>query len=76
MCDQSEEAAHYIAAKAASASDVPRVVRDVIADRKYPLLGDKVVASIGLVVSIKYGTESPDEIAAELKQTCLKKLQN
>jgi hypothetical protein len=74
MCDETEDAAHYIAAKSASAADVPRVVREVIADRRYPLLGDKAVAALGLVISIKYGTKTPDELAAELKQVCLQKL--
>jgi len=70
LCSQSAEAAHYIAAMSASPSDVVRVTDQVIADRKYPLLGDKVVASIGNVIAIGWGTRTPDQFADSMRATC------
>lgn len=75
MCTQSAEAAHYIAAMSVNSSDVVRVTDQVIASRKYPVLGDKVVASIGSVVALSQGTKTPDEIAAQIKNTCEQRLQ-
>lgn len=71
LCDQSAEAAHYIAAASTSSDDVVRVTDQVIADRKYPLLGDKVVGSIGAVVALSRGTKTPDEISESIRQRCL-----
>lgn len=71
FCDQSAEAAHYIAAMSTSSDDVVQVTDQAIADRKYPLLGDKVVASIGAVVAVSRGTQTPDEISATVKDRCL-----
>lgn len=71
LCDQSAEAAHYIASLSTSSDDVVRVTDQVIADRKYPLLGDKVVASIGGVVALSRGAQTPDEISATIKAKCL-----
>jgi len=71
FCDQSAEAAHYIAAMSASSDDVVRVTDQAIAERKYPLLGDKVVASIGGVVALSRGAQTPDEISATIKAKCL-----
>jgi len=70
FCDQSAEAAHYIAAMSASSDDVVRVTDQAIAERKYPLLGDKVVASIGAVVALGRGTQTPDEISALVREKC------
>ena len=75
ICSQSGEAAHYIAAMSASPDDVVRVTDQVIADRKYPLLGDKVVASIGSVVALGIGTQTPDEISASVRNACEQRLQ-
>jgi len=71
LCSQSTEAAHYIAAKSASPADANRVTRDVIADQKYPLLGDKVVASIGMMVAVSLGRSTPDEIAKGVHDRCV-----
>jgi hypothetical protein len=70
LCDQSAEAAHYIAAMSASSNDVVRVTDQAIADRKYPALGDKVTASIGAVVALSRGQKTPDEISASIKARC------
>jgi hypothetical protein len=70
LCDQSAEAAHYIAAMSASSNDVVRVTDQAIADRKYPALGDKVTASIGAVVALSRGQKTPDEISASVKARC------
>jgi len=70
LCSQSAEAAHYIAAMSASPGDVVRVTDQVIANRKYPELGDKVVASIGGVVATSMGTRTPDQISAGIRSTC------
>lgn len=75
ICSQSAEAAHYIAAMSVSAGDVVRVTDEVIANRKYPVLGDKVVASIGSVVALSQGAQTPDEIAAHIQHTCERRLQ-
>jgi len=75
MCSQSAEAAHYIAAMSTDSNDVVRVTNEVIANRKYPLLGDKVVASIGTVVALSRGTKTPDEISAQISSTCEQRLQ-
>lgn len=72
MCDQSAEAAHYIAAMSASSDDVARVTSQVIADRKYPILGDQVTASIGAVVALSRGLKTPDEISDDIKARCEK----
>ena len=72
LCSQSAEAAHYIAAMSASSNDVVPVTDKAIADRKYPLLGDKVVASIAALVALRRGTKTPDEISAELRSACEK----
>lgn len=71
LCTQSAEAAHYIAAKSASPADVAQVTRDVIADQKYPLLGDKVVASIGGMVAVSLDRNTPDEIAQGVHDRCV-----
>jgi hypothetical protein len=71
LCSQSQEAAHYIAAKSASPADVDRVTREVIADQKYPLLGDKVVASIGGMVAVSLNRNTPDEIAQGVHDRCM-----
>jgi len=70
LCDQSAEAAHYIAAASTTSDDVVRVTDQVIADRKYPILGDKVTASIGAVVAMSRGQKTPDEISASIKARC------
>lgn len=75
LCSQSAEAAHYIAAMSTSSDDVVRVTDEVIADRKYPLLGDKVVASIGSVVALSRGTQTPDEISAYVRNRCEQSVQ-
>lgn len=72
LCAQSTEAAHYIAAKSVDVNDVVRVTDEVIADRKYPALDDKVLGSIGAVVALKYGQETPDEISEDVRNTCQK----
>lgn len=71
ICSQSQEAAHYIAAKSAGPGDVARVTREVIADQKYPLLGDKVLASIGGLVSVSLDRNTPDEIAQGVHDRCV-----
>lgn len=71
VCDQSAEAAHYIAAKSGSIGGVNRVVSEVVADRKFPALGDKMIATIGMVViTHKDMHKSPDEISAVVRQAC------
>ncbi len=70
LCSQSAEAAHYIAAESVSAEDVNRVVGDVVAKRKYPLLDDKMVASIGGIVIVSRGTYTPDEVSQKVEETC------
>lgn len=70
-CDQSAEAAHYIAAKSISIGNVNRVVGEVVADRKFPALGDKMIAAIGMVVITQKDIhKSPDEISAVVRQAC------
>ncbi len=69
ICAQSAEAAHYIAAMSLNTNDVVRVTDQVIANRKYPLLGDKVLANVGAIVALKHDTETPDEIAADIRNT-------
>jgi len=69
-CAQGAEAVHYIAAKARSASDVPRVVGEVVAERKFPALDDKQVALVGQVVIVAWGTKTPDELSAQFKAKC------
>ena len=71
MCAQSEEAAHYIAAESVNANDVTRVTDDLIANRKDPQLDDRTLASIGSIVILRRGTETPDEIGAGVKSTCI-----
>lgn len=71
LCDQSGEAAHYIASMSTSSDDVVRVTDQVIADRKYPALGDKVVGSIGMVVALSRGDKTPDEISDTIRQRCV-----
>lgn len=70
LCSQSADAAHYIAAMSASDADVVAVTDRVIADQKYPLLGDKVVASIGMVVATSRDRMSPDAIADGVRARC------
>lgn len=70
FCVQSGEAAHYIAALSTSSDDVVRITSQVIADRKYPLLGDKVTASIGSMVAVGRATKTPDELALWVRSTC------
>ena len=70
LCAQSAEAAHYIAAKSGNSGDVTQVTDDVIADQKYPALGDKVTASIGAMVALSRDTDTPDEISAKVRTTC------
>jgi hypothetical protein len=71
ICDQSGDAAHYIAAMSNSSEDVVLVTDQVVADRKYPAPGDKVLGSIGMVVALSRGTQTPDEISAAIRQKCL-----
>lgn len=71
LCDQSAEAAHYIAAMSVSSSDVVRVTDQAIADRKYSALGDKVVGSIGMVVALSRDSKTPDEISEAVRQRCV-----
>ncbi len=47
LCGQSTEVAHYIARTSTRSDDVVRVTDQAVVGRKYPLLGHKVVASIG-----------------------------
>jgi cyanophycinase-like exopeptidase len=70
FCAQSAEAAHYIAAMSIGSSDVSRVTGEAIAERKYPILGDKVVASIAAIVITTRSTQSPDEISATVLAQC------
>lgn len=70
LCSQSAEAAHYIAAMSESPGDVVRVTDQIIADREYSELGDKVVASIGSVVATSMATRTPDQISAGVHSTC------
>jgi hypothetical protein len=70
LCDQSGEAAHYIAAMSTSSDDVVRVTDQAIAERRFPALGDKVTASIGAVVALSRSTQTPDEIASALRSKC------
>jgi hypothetical protein len=70
LCDQSAEAAHYIASLSSSPSEATAITKQVIADRKYPLLGDKVTASIGTMVILSQSTKTPDEISQVVKSTC------
>lgn len=70
LCDQSAEAAHYIASLSSSPSEATAITKQVIADRKYPLLGDRVTASIGAMVMLSQDTKTPDEIAQMVKGTC------
>lgn len=70
FCSQSADAAHYIAAASVSPDDVTRVTGQVIADRKYPMLDDKVVASIGAVVAVGWGTRTPDQFSDSVRATC------
>lgn len=71
VCNQSAEAAHYIAAKSISIGGVNSVVGEVVADRKFPALGDKMIAAIGAVVITQKDTrKSPDEISAIVRQAC------
>ena len=70
VCPQSGEAAHYIAAKSTSSDDVVRVTDEVIAERKYPALGDKMLAAIGSVVALSRGTYTPDEVSAKVQTAC------
>jgi hypothetical protein len=71
VCDQSGEAAHYIAAMSASSDDVVRVTDQVVADRKYSVLGDKVVGAIGMMVALSRNDKTPDEISDMVRQKCL-----
>lgn len=71
LCDQSKEAAHYIAAESIGNEDVPTVVGHVVADRKYPDLDDKLVGNIGLVVITERAeNKTPDEISDDIYQAC------
>lgn len=70
LCEQSQEAAHYIASLSTSSEEAMRVTNQVIADRKYPVLGDKVTASIGAMVITGRGTKTPDEIGIWVRETC------
>lgn len=72
MCREPAEAAHYIAAKSGLRGDVTQVVNDVVADRKYPELGDKGVAGIGLIVTLGRGRKTPDEISYSVRAACEK----
>ena len=70
VCDQSSEAAHYIAAMSSSPSEVSDITRQVIAQRKFPALDDKLLASIGMVVILSQNTKTPDELAQTVRETC------
>lgn len=70
LCDQSAEAAHYIASLSSSPDEATAVTRQVIADRKYPILGDKVTASIGAMVALSQSAKTPDEMAQMVRSTC------
>lgn len=70
LCDQSAEAAHYIASLSSSPDEASAVTHRVIAERRYPILGDKVTASIGAMVALSQNTKSPDELSQAVKVTC------
>jgi hypothetical protein len=71
MCAEAGEAAHYIAAVSMTDSDVTRAANQAVAERRYPAMGDKAVAAVGmLVITQKQLHKTPDEIGALAKQTC------
>lgn len=72
ICNQSADAAHYIASLSTSSDETAAVTRQAIADRKYPALDDKELGLIGTIVMLSRANSTPDEISAKVRDTCLR----
>ena len=71
LCEQGAEAAHYIAAKASDSDHAAQITRDLIAERKYPDLGDKLVAGAGMVAILGLNAGmTPDQIHDSMLAKC------
>lgn len=68
-CDEAKDAAHYIAALSRSPYEATRVADRLIADRKYPALGDEGTALIAAIVTSAPSGSSPNDIVLEIEQS-------
>lgn len=69
MCREAKEAAHYIASLSRSPSEVVRNTDRVIAERKYPTMGDKMTAMVGAMVAQYPSYMTPDDIVMEIERS-------
>ncbi len=69
-CSQAAEAVRYISARSQRVSDIHRVVGDVVAERRFPALGDQDVAIAGEFVTLTRDRLSIEDMAAKFKQDC------
>lgn len=67
MCREAKEAAHYIASLSRTPAEVVRNTDRVIAERKYPTLGDKATALVGATVAQAPDYMTPDDIVLEIE---------
>lgn len=69
-CQESKDAAHYMASLGRTPNEVTRIADRLIADRKYPALGDKGTAATAMaVVQSQRAGLSPEQIVQELERS-------
>src|SRR5690606_26782571 len=68
ICREAKEAAHYMAALGRTPNEVTRIADRLIADRKYPALGDEGTAAIAMaVIQSQRAGMSPAQIVQEIE---------
>lgn len=68
MCREAKDAGRYMAALGRTPAEVTRVADRLIADRKYPTLGDEGVAATAMLVAAGPNL-SPEQIVREIEQS-------
>ena len=69
MCREAKDAGHYIMAMSRTQADVVRVTDRLIAERKYPAMGDKMTAMIGGMAGLALESMTPEQFVREIEQS-------
>lgn len=69
MCREAKEAGRYILAMSRTQADVVRVTDRLIAERKYPALGDETTALVGGMAGLALDSMTPEQFVREIEQS-------